>query len=193
MTDNKDLELTKLKVAVLVDACASAAKHYENYHQRVVVLDTKAQGVATVSGLVLAVTAAFSKEGRPPILVHSWWWLALVLAIPVLALAAVMVSMRGALVGEMSAPFDAPSNMRAAESVRIAINDQSNTERIFAYYTSQLELWRESLDGTKNSSGMKNSVKRKAQYVSVGQRLLMTALALLTVLFGFVLFAARSN
>ena len=73
MTSQEESGQAKQMIAVLVDACANAARHYDSSHKGFVALDAKAQGVASVSGLVLAAIAAFSRDGRPPVLAPNGW------------------------------------------------------------------------------------------------------------------------
>ena len=54
------------KVALLIDACEVAARHYEDDWNAFANLDAKALGVATIGGIVLAAVVAFLKDGRAP-------------------------------------------------------------------------------------------------------------------------------
>ena len=59
MTADEQERCVQQKIAVLINACDVAAKHYDDYYKGFVALDGKAQGIATISGLVLAAIAAF--------------------------------------------------------------------------------------------------------------------------------------
>jgi hypothetical protein len=183
---------TKQRVIILTHACASAEKRYDGYEKKLAALDAKAQAVATVSGLVLAAIAAFSKDGRPPIPAGGGcWWIVLVLTIPVLALAAVIISMWGATVREPANPFDTSSSLLDAEQIASSPSEALEANWILNYYMGQLKRWQACLDGTGQLHGIKHTVNRKGHYVLIGQRLLMLAFVLLILLFGLVLFVSR--
>jgi hypothetical protein len=189
----EDHRCAEQKIAVLLDACSTAAKHYDDYYKGFVSLDGKAQGVATVSGLVLAAVAAFFKDGRLSAIAQTaWWWRVSILAIPLLALGAVIISLQGALVHEMVEPFDAPGSILDAEGLVELSRDQFHSDAVIAYYRSQLMRWRRCLDGTAENEGMRRSVAKKSNYVLLGQRLMMTALGLLTLVFGMSVLAAQT-
>jgi hypothetical protein len=182
------------KSAVLINACDLAAKHYDDYYKAFVALDGKAQGVATISGLVLAAIAAFLKDGRVPILAQrGYLWMFLILAAPVTALLAVIISLWGAKVTEIVEPFDAPNRISEAEELAKLDCDQFTQGHVVNYYLMQLERWRECLGGTGNTRGIKDSVDDKARCVLIGQRLMIAALALLIVLFATVLYVSGST
>jgi len=181
------------KVPVLINACDVAAKTYDDHYKGFVALDGKAQGIATVSGLVLAAIAAFLKDGRVPALAKSgWWWIILIMAAPLAALMAAVISLLGAQVSSFIEPFDAPGRITEAEDLARLDCAQFDQERVLSYYLAQLERWRECLEGTEKMVGIKKSVERKAAYVLCGQRLMILALFLLMVLFAVILFVSQT-
>lgn len=184
---------TQEKVAVLINACDVAAKHYDDYYKGFVALDAKAQGVATISGLVLAAIAAFLKDGRIPVLAKSGWgWIFLILAAPLASLMAVIISLWGARVTEVVEPFDAPGRISEAQDLAKLDCAQFGQDHVMNYYSAQLMRWRECLEGLEDTPGIRQSVEKKAGYVLWGQRFMMFALFLLTVLFAVILFVSRT-
>jgi hypothetical protein len=181
------------KIPVLINACDVAAKNYDDHYKGFVALDGKAQGIATVSGLVLAAMAAFLKDGRVPALAKSGWgWIILILAAPLAALMAAVISLLGAQVSAFVEPFDAHGRITEAEDLARLDCAQFGQERVLGYYLAQLERWRECLEGSENMVGIKEAVEKKAAYVLCGQRLMILALCLLMVLFAVILFVSQT-
>jgi hypothetical protein len=203
MTADEQERCVQQKIAVVINACDVAAKHYDDYYKGFVALDGKARGIATISGLVLAAVAAFLKDGRVPVLAQRGsLWTALILAVPLLALAAVIASLWGARVTEVVRPFDAPSRILEAEDLVKLSCDQLSSGHILNYYSAQLAHWRGCLQSSESRVatgepvekivGIAESVEKKAARVLLAQRLMLAALALLTLLFAVILFASRS-
>ena len=142
MSDNQDPIAAALdkclrdKVAVAISAADSSAKHYEDYYKSFLGIDTKAQSNATISGLVLAATAAFIKDGRVTALAQSGrWWIVLVLLPPAFALLAVIVSLVGARITSIIFPFDAKEQIREAKHLADLDCNEFSQMHIRNYYS----------------------------------------------------------
>jgi len=184
---------TQEKVAVLINACDVAAKHYDDYYKGFVALDGKAQGVATISGFVLAAIAAFLKDGRVPTLAQSGsGWICLIMAAPCAALMGVIISLWGARVTEIVEPFDALGRISEAGDLAKLDCTQFSQDHVMNYYSDQLERWRECIQGLGATPGIRQSVEKKAGYVLWGQRCMIFSLCLLTILFGVILYVSRN-
>jgi hypothetical protein len=166
------------KVALLIDACEVAARHYEDYWNAFANLDAKALGVATIGGIVLAAVVAFLKDGRAPAFAQgNCLLMLLILAPPVFALAAIISSLFGAKVTEVVEPFDAPERMREARDLAGLDCDEFSTKHIVDYYRDQLNHW------SKAIADIKAVVATKGKRVFLGQAFLIAALSSLVVVF----------
>jgi hypothetical protein len=171
------------KVAVALNACETAAKHYEDYGGAFTTLDGKAQATGIISGLVLAAVAAFFKDGKAPAIVSGkHCWIFLVLAPPVLALAAVITSLLGARVTEVISPFDSPEQIREAKNLADVDCVEFSQEHVLDYYRARLEHWLKALEG------IRLVVRGKAKWILWCQRLMIASLVFLLVLYIVVLF-----
>jgi hypothetical protein len=183
MTPEEGTACERDKVALLVDACDSAAKHYEDFAAAFANLDTKASAVATIGGIVLAGVVAFLKDGSVPAAAAKHvLFLMLIVAAPLLALAAIGLSLLGAKVTEVSEPFDAPARMREAQDLSDLDCDEFSLQHIVNYYRAQLDHWHQAIDD------IRAVVSTKANRVLWSQLTLMAALASLVALFVFLLF-----
>jgi hypothetical protein len=188
MSDNQDPIAAALdkclrdKVAVAISAADSSAKHYEDYYKSFLGIDTKAQSNATISGLVLAATAAFIKDGRVTALAQSGrWWIVLVLLPPAFALLAVIVSLVGARITSIVFPFDAKEQIREAKHLADLDCNEFSQMHIRNYYLARLEHWEKALED------IEKKIATKAQWVLNGQRFMIASLSFLFILFIVVL------
>jgi hypothetical protein len=166
------------KVAVALNACDNAAKHYDDYYKGFVALDGKAQATATVSGLVLAAVAAFVKDGRVPALVSgSRWWILVVLAPPVSALVSVILALIGAKVTEVTVPFDSPEQIREAKDLAELDCGEFSQVHVLNYYRARLEHWIDAIES------IQSVVERKSGWILRGQIALILALFSLLALY----------
>jgi hypothetical protein len=170
------------KITILASACDSAAKHYDDYAKSFVALDAKAQGAATISGIILAAFAAFFKDGDVAALAKTnHWWLFLILPVPITALTTVALSIWGAWIAEVTVPFDAPGQIADAETV-LAVDDEAfSKNHVVTFYQKRLNHWKEAFESIVPVIG------RKALRIQIGQGFMLTSLLLLLVLFVVVL------
>lgn len=166
------------KIALLIDACETAAKHYQDYSDAFANLDTKASAIATIGGIILAAVVAFLKDGRVPAEAQrNYLFMMLIVASPVLALVAIIFSMFGAKVTEVVEPFDAPERMREAKNLAELDCDEFSPQHIIDYYRAQIDHW------TKAIEDIKDVVRVKGNRVLYGQRVLIAALTVLVLVF----------
>ena len=166
------------KVAVALNACDNAAKHYDDYYKSFTALDGKAQATAAVSGLVLAAIAAFAKDGRSSVLVSSaYCWIIVVLGAPAAALASVIICLVGARVTEVVVPFDSPEQIREAKNLADLGCDEFTQEHVLDYYRARLEHWITAL------GSIELVVKRKARWILRAQIAMIASLVLLLILY----------
>jgi len=178
MTPDQTEKCERDKVALLTDACDAAAKHYEDYWNAFANLDSKAVAVATIGGIVLAAVVAFLKDGQAPSFTRgSCLLMALILAPPLFALTAVIVSMFGAKVTEVVEPFDAPERMREAKDLAELSCDEFSGQHVVDYYRAQLDHW------SKAIGDIRKVVAAKANRVLIAQVALIAALVFLVALF----------
>jgi hypothetical protein len=177
------------KVALLIDACEVAARHYEDYWNAFANLDAKALGVATIGGIALAAVVAFLKDGRAPEFAQgNCLLMLLILAPPVLALTAIIFSLFGAKVTEVVEPFDAPERMREARALSEIDCGEFSPQHIVDYYRAQLDHWSNAI------SDIKDVVATKGKRVFLGQAFLIAALSSLVVVFlVFLLMPTAAN
>jgi hypothetical protein len=170
------------KVAVALNACDNAAKHYDDYYKSFTALDGKAQATAAVSGLVLAAIAAFAKDGRVPLIVSSAHvGIVVVLGAPVAALASVIICLFGARVTEVVVPFDSPEQIREAKNLADLGCEEFSQEHVLDYYRARLEHWITALES------IESVLKRKASWTLGGQIAMIAALVFLLVLYTMTL------
>ena len=166
------------KVAVALNACDNAAKHYDDYYKGFAALDGKAQATAAVSGLVLAAVAAFLKDGRVPALVScSRWWILLILASPISALISVILALIGAKVTEVIVPFDSPEQIREAKDLAELDCGEFSQAHVLNYYRARLEHWINAIES------IQSVVERKSCWILTGQIAMIVALVSLLVLY----------
>ena len=166
------------KIALLIDARDAASKQYEDYSNAFVNLDTKASAAATIAGLVLAAVVAFLKDGQAPAVARgNCFYMIMIVASPVLALAAIVASMFGAKVTEVVEPFDAPERMREAKNLAEIGCDEFSQQHIIDYYRAQLDYWSKAIED------IRKVVATKAKRVLYGQAFLIAALAILVLVF----------
>jgi hypothetical protein len=166
------------KVAVALNACDNAAKHYDDYYKSFTALDGKAQATAAVSGLVLAAIAAFAKDGRASVLVSSGYGsIVVVLGAPIAALTSVIICLFGARVTEVVVPFDSPEQIREAKNLTDLDCDEFSQEHVVNYYRARLEHWITALES------IESVVKRKACWILGGQIAMIASLVFLLVLY----------
>lgn len=166
------------KIALLVDARDAAAKQYEDYANAFVNLDAKASAAATIAGIVLAAVVAFLKDGQAPAVAQgNCIYMIMIVASPVLALAAIVASMVGAKVTEVVEPFDAPERMREAKNLAEIGSDEFSRQHIIDYYRAQLDYWSKSIEDIRGVTAT------KAKRVLYGQAFLIAALAILVLVF----------
>jgi hypothetical protein len=170
------------KISIMVSACDSAAKHYDDYARTFAGLDTKAQGVTTVSGIVIAAVVSFFKDGGVVGLVKAnHWWLVLILSVPITALIAIFISLWGSRVTEFVMPFDAPTAIADAETVLQTDAQEFSRNEIVTYYQGRLDHWKEAFESIASVT------EQKAIMVARGQGVMFVSLVLLSVLFVVVL------
>lgn len=170
------------KVAVALNACDNAAKHYDDYYKSFASIDGKAQTTAAISGLVLAALAAFVKDGRVPPLVNSGHsWIFIILAAPVAALVSVITCLFGARVTEVVIPFDSQEQIREAKNLAELGCDEFSQQHILDYYHARLEHWITALES------IESVVKRKACWILRGQIAMIAALSFLLILYVTIL------
>ena len=176
------------KVSLLIDARNVAAKHYEDYSKAFANLDTKASTIATISGIVLASVVAFLKGGRVPVFAHeNCAYMLIIVATPILALTAIIYSLFGAKVTEVIEPFDSLERMRESKNLAELVNDEFSQQHIIDYYRAQMDHWSKAIED------IKIVVSSKADRVLNGQRFLIAALVVLTILFVVVLFKSSGS
>jgi hypothetical protein len=169
---------TRDKVAVALNACDNAAKHYDDYYKSFTALDGKAQATAAISGFVLAAIAAFAKDGRASVLVSSAYAsIALLLGAPIAALTSVIICLFGARVTEVVVPFDSPEQIREAKNLADLGCDEFSQEHVLDYYRARLEHWITAL------GSIESVVKRKAWWILRGQIAMIVALVFLLILY----------
>jgi hypothetical protein len=170
------------KIKILASACDSAAKHSDDYAKSLVALDAKAQGAATISGIILAAFAVFFKDGDVAALAKTnHCWLFLILPVPIAALITVALSVWSAWIAEVTVPADAPGQIADAETV-LAVDDGSfSKNHVVTFYQKRLNHWKEAFESIVPVMG------RKALRIQIGQGFMLTSLLLLLVLFVVVL------
>jgi hypothetical protein len=166
------------KVAVALNACDNAAKHYDDYCKTFTSLDGKAQATAAVSGLALAAIATFAKDGRTSVLVTSaHGWIVIVLGAPITALASVIICLFGARVTEVVVPFDSSEQIREAKNLADLDCGEFSQEHVLDYYRARLEHWITALES------IDSVVKRKACWILGGQIAMIASFVFLLVLY----------
>jgi hypothetical protein len=147
------------KIALLIDARDAAAKQYEDYSNAFVNLDNKASAVATIAGIVLAAVVAFLKDGQAPAVAQgNCFYMIMIVASPVLALAAIVFSMIGAKVTEVVEPFDAPERMREAKNLAEIDCDEFSRQHIIDYYRAQVDYWSKAIEDIRKVVATKANV-----------------------------------
>jgi hypothetical protein len=170
------------KISVAINACDSAAKHYDSYYRGFMALDAKGQGTVTVSGLILAAMAAFLKDGRVPVLVSSSrWWILLILAAPAAALVAAIISLFGTRLVDVVVPFDASAQIHEAKILAALDCTEFSQRHILDYYLERLTHWNRALDS------IESAISRKARRVSLAQKMMLVGLLTLLLLFIVIL------
>lgn len=179
-------ECERNRAAILQDACSIGAKHYEDYWNAFVNLDTKASVIATIGGIVLAAVVAFLEGGQVPAVAQgNWMYRALIIASPVLALVAVVMSLFSSLVMDVMEPFDAPERIREAKNLAELDCSEFSLRHSVNYYQSQATYWSEAI------GDIKDVVAKKAHRVLCAQCVLILALAALVVLFVVLVWAPK--
>lgn len=175
-------------ISLLQNACDVASKQYDDYYKSFAALDAKAQGTATVSGLVLAAMAAFLKDGRIPVIAKSGVrGFILILLPPTFALLAVVVSLWAARIMDIVEPFGSTQRTRDAINLSKQDPDLMSNEQVFIYYREQLKDWEKTFDGDGKTTGIVEAVNNKGILVHWGQILMVSSLCLLLILFVEVL------
>lgn len=178
MTPEETNTCERDKIALLMNACETAAKQYEDYANAFANLDTKASAVATIAGIVLAAVVAFLKDGQAPAIAQgNCFYMILIVASPVLALAAIVASMFGAKVTEVVEPFDAPERMREAKNLAELGCEEFSRQHIIDYYRAQIDYWSKAIED------IRKVVATKATRVLFGQGTLIAALGILVLVF----------
>ncbi|UWZ82966.1 hypothetical protein [Occallatibacter riparius] len=166
------------KAELLTDACEGAAKHYEDYANAFVNIDTKAAAITTVGGIVLAAVVAFLKDGQVPEAARgNCLYVTLIIASPVLALIAIIFSLFGARVTEVVEPFDAPERIREARNLADLDCNEFSQQHIIDYYRAQSDHWSNAI------RDIREVVRLKANRVLWAQYFLIAALSVLVIIF----------
>jgi hypothetical protein len=106
------------KIAVVVNACDIAAKHYDDYCKGFVAMDGKSQNSATVSGLIVAATALFMKDGKVPAFATGNTLLKVLCLLPaIVAIVSVVIGQLGSRLVDVVVPFDAPEQIAEAQTL----------------------------------------------------------------------------
>ena len=170
------------KIAVVVNACEIAAKHYDDYYRSFVALDGKAQNSTTVSGLVIAATALFVKDGRIPAFAAGNVLLKILCLLPaILALASVLIGQLGSRIVDVVVPFDAPEQIAEARGLAKIDCGQFTQEHILDFYRARLRHWEEALTDVHSKSD------GKAYWTALGQKITFAALCALILVYLVVL------
>lgn len=173
----------EILVSVTAAACDSASKQYDDYYKTFSALDTKAQGAATVSGILLASVVAFVNAGRLSTLLSSVGGCGhvLVLSPAISALATIVMSFVAAKVTKITVPFAADEQLEEAGNLADLPPAELSKDHLLSYYRDRLAHWREAL------KSIAAGVERKASLVLWTQALLgFTALLLLVLLIAMV-------
>ncbi|HEX4576278.1 MAG TPA: hypothetical protein VH117_02910 [Edaphobacter sp.] len=152
------------KISIAVSACDNAAKHYDDYAKSFIALDTKAQATAVISGLILASVAAFVKDGRVAALHGSQWWILLFLAAPIAALLAVIISLLGSHIREVTVPFDAPAQIHDVQNLTALDCTEFSSDDVLIFHQERLKHWSAAL------TNVRDVMEDKATWVARGQK-----------------------
>jgi hypothetical protein len=170
------------KISIVANACDIAAKHYDDYYSSFVALDGKAQNSATVSGLIIAATALFIKNGSVPAFATGHVLLKVLCLLPaILALASVLIGVLGTRIVDVVVPFDAPEQIAEARGLAKIDCGQFTQEHILDYYRARLAHWDEALADVHSKSD------DKAYWTALGQKITFAALCALILVYFVVL------
>ncbi|UWZ81829.1 hypothetical protein [Occallatibacter riparius] len=170
------------KVSVAISACDAAAKEYDDYYKSFSGIDAKAQGTATVGGIVLAAVASFFKDGYVVALMKAGGLKVLVVVLPpALSLVAVILSAVALRVKDIIVPFESVNQMREATDLSKLSSEEFSDEHVITFYLRRNRRWRDALES------IHGALQTKANWTLAAQCVLITALFALLVLYLLVL------
>jgi hypothetical protein len=169
--------------AVLVEACESASRQYDDYYRSFAGLDGKAQSTATASGIVLASVVASFNAGRMSSMLTSLGTFGyfIVLAPPISALISVILSLLAARATEVEIPFNAIDRMTEAENLAGLPLAEFTDLHVTNYYRERMKQWESSIND------IAKKVEKKGKWVIRGQVMMTVAFALLIPLLIFLI------
>lgn len=159
-------------------ACSNAAGNYEDFYKTFVAIDAKAQGAATIAGMVLAGTFAVLKPDLARDVVQSCGSSVglLVITLPgVLALITVFLALRTIWVRRVTQPYAA--TLELAEVLDLAQQRpfEQTKERFFKLRLTRLHHWSGAV------ADIESVVEKKARWLLGTQAVLFVTLLVLIV------------
>ena len=135
------------KVSVAINACEIAAREYEDYYKSFSGIDAKAQGTATVSGIVLAAVASFLKDQYVADLMKAGCWKSLAVMLPpTFSLMAVILSVIALRVKSIVVLFKSANQMREASELPRLPSTELSDEHLVNFYLARNRHWQDALE-----------------------------------------------
>lgn len=163
-TPNNERRLDIL-ITASVAACDNAAKQYDDYGKTFGALDTKAQAVVTMGGVILAAIVTLTNSGRLGGLMaaSSGPVIALGVLTICMTLACMALGFYASRVMPVSVPFAAHDQLQEVDDLLQLPAAEVSKEKLLGYHAARMKHWKVSL---KNIA---QAVERKAALVRVAQ------------------------
>ncbi|HEY0821301.1 MAG TPA: hypothetical protein VGD46_21160 [Rhizobacter sp.] len=179
--DEKRLDIL---ITASVAACDNAAKQYDDYGKTFTALDTKAQAVVTMAGVILAAIVTLTNSGRLGNLVASSSGVAIALGIVTLCmtLGCMALGFYASRVTPVSVPFAAHDQIQEVEDLLQLPADEVSKEKLLGYHAARMKHWKASLRNIAQAVERKAWLVRLAQWgivatLSVGMAALLVVFA----------------
>ncbi|MBX3624795.1 MAG: hypothetical protein KF892_07275 [Rhizobacter sp.] len=152
-------------ITASVAACDNASRQYDDYGKTFTALDTKAQAVVTMAGVILAAIVTLTNSGRLGQLVGSSS--GPVVALGVLTICMTLVCMAlgfyASRVTPVSVPFAAHDQIQEVDDLLHLPADEVSKEKLLGYHAARMKHWKASL------ANIAQAVERKAVLVRAAQ------------------------
>jgi hypothetical protein len=169
MTTPEDKRLDIL-ITASVTACDNAARQYDDYGKTFSALDTKAQAVVTMGGVILAAIVTLTNSGRLGNLVAASSGLVITLGVLTICLtiACMALGFYASRVMPVSVPFAAHDQIQEVDDLLQLPAEEVSKEKLLGFHAARMKHWKVSLRNIAHAVERKAFLVRCAQWGIVG-------------------------
>lgn len=154
-------------------ACDNAAKQYDDYSKTFAALDSKAQAVVTMGGIILAAIVTLTNSGKLGGLAAAASWPVTALGVLNICMALICIGLGfyASRVMPVSVPFAAADQIKEVDDLIHLPAAEVSKEKLLGYHAARMKHWKASL------TNISEAVERKARYVKWAQWFIVATLA----------------